>query len=56
MTTPTPTPGPIVYAVPAAQMQAIVNTLVALPWHQVNGIVAPLLTLIKEQEAAPPAV
>lgn len=52
MTNPSPTPSPASYAIPANLTQGIVNTLASLPWAQVNGVITPLLTLIKEQEAA----
>lgn len=52
MTTSNATSSPTSYAIPADQMQAIVNTLASLPWGQVNNILTPLMATIQQQEKA----
>lgn len=49
---------PKTYQIPADLMQGVVNALGSMPWAQVNGIMAPLVTTIQQQDAAPvlPAV
>lgn len=43
---------PDYYRIPAQLLQGIVNALGALPWGQINGVMAPLMAEVRQQEAA----
>ncbi len=43
---------PTHYKLPAPMVQAIVNTLGALPWGQVHQLMNPLMTELQAQEQA----
>jgi hypothetical protein len=43
------------YTVPAPLMQAIVNTLGALPWQQVHQLMGAVMAEVARQEAPAPA-
>lgn len=44
---------PKIYEIEAGLMQAIVNTLVALPFAQVNNLMQPLMQALQAQDSAP---
>lgn len=48
MQTQTSTPS---FTVPADMMQGILSAVGSLPWNQANGLMAPLVNLVQQQQA-----
>ena len=51
-TQPNPVPHAPTYTVPSELMHAMLGTLAGLPWSQINGVIAPAVMLVNEQDAA----